>query len=134
MSRKERRPNVLSLHSMGSAAFPRFVISDQSLRYWSGTDWTLNKDEALVYEDGNAGCEEMQRLLKLNFKHLPLRHFRAPVYLDLYSDQNFSLKELEKWLVQVSKLLIDPAPIGNGPVEGSLGLVRINWSELEEVP
>jgi hypothetical protein len=69
----------------------------------------------------------------LNYMNRPVRRFRAPVYLDLFSDKPIPLKELTDWLVKVSKLLIDSPRFGNGPIEGSLGLARIQWNELEEI-
>jgi hypothetical protein len=40
---------------------------------------------------------------------------------------------LADWCVNVAKLLMDTPTVGNGPVQGSLGLARIEWSEIEEL-
>lgn len=134
MGRKEHKPVVLSLLPCGSSVFPRYRIVDSHARFYTGEGWSQREEEGLVYEDSNLGCHKMQQLLLLPYKHLPVRQFRAPVYLDLYSDhQSFSKLELEEWLVKVAKLLIDPSPLGNAPFEESLGLLRVNWSEIEEV-
>ncbi len=128
----ERPTTVLSLHQIGTSAFPRFAISDQFLRFFDGHGWTLDARKALLFSDSNLACQEMQGLLMIDYAHKPVRRFRAPVYLDLYSDRPVSLEELQDWLVKVSKLLIDSPTHGNGPVD-SLGLCRISWSELEEM-
>lgn len=129
----ERQPIVLSLHQMGTSAYPRFAIGDQFARWFDGQSWSEDESRALLFSDSNFACQEMQRLLMLNYMNRPVRRFRAPVYLDLFSEKPIPLKELTDWLVKVSKLLIDSPRFGNGPIEGSLGLARINWSELEEV-
>ena len=127
------RPIVLSLINMGTPDFPRFAISDQFLRYFDGQNWTPDQSRALLFSDDNLACHEMQRLLMLDYMGKPLRRFRAPVYIDLYASNEVTLDQLAAWLVRVAKLLIDSPKHGNGPVEGTLGLCRINWDELEEI-
>jgi hypothetical protein len=127
------RPIVLSLINMGTPDFPRFAISDQFLRYFDGQSWTPDQSKALIFSDDNVACEEMQRLLMVEYMGKPVRRFRAPVYIDLYTDKMISRPELQDWLLRCAKLLIDSPKHGNGPVEGTLGLCRINWDQIEEI-
>ncbi len=129
----ERPTTVLSLHQMGTSAFARYSIGDQFLRYFDGHGWTTEANKALLFSDSNFACQEMQRLLMIDYADRPLRRFRAPVCIDLFSEGPVSLEDLQDWLVKVSKLLIDSPTHGNGPLEGTLGLCRILWSELEEI-
>jgi hypothetical protein len=129
----ERPTKVLSLHQMGTSAYPRFAIGDSFLQFFDGRGWTLDASKALLFSDSNFACQEMQRLLMIDYANMPMRRYRAPVYIDLFSDRPVPLEELQDWLVKVSKLLIDSPTHGNGPMAGSLGLARINWTELEEV-
>jgi len=129
----ERPTTVLSLHQMGTSTFPRFAIGDQFLRFFDGRCWTTDASKALLFSDSNFACQEMQRLLMIDYANMPVRRFRAPVYIDLFSHRPVTLEELQDWLVKVSKLLIDSPTHGNGPCDGTLGLTRINWSELEEI-
>lgn len=129
----ERPTTVLSLHQMGTSAFPRYAIGDAFLRYFDGHGWTTDPSKAVLFSDSNFACQEMQRLLMIDYTDMPIRRFSAPVYLDLFSDRPVSMEELEDWLLRVSKLLIDSPKQGNGPIAGSLGLARINWSELKEI-
>lgn len=130
----ERRPIVLSLVSRGSPEFPRYAIADQFLRYWTGETWSDDEDHGLLFADPNTACDEMQKLLMVDYMDKPVRRFRAPIYVDLYTANDVTLRDLKDWLFKVSRLLIDSPKHGNGPVEGSLGLCQIDWSELEEVP
>jgi hypothetical protein len=129
----ERRPIILSVHPAGTPQYPRYFISDQYKRVWTGEGWSEDERDGLLYGDSNAACVEIQRLLKLEFLEKPVRRFRAPVYLDLFADKPLTKQEIARWLGKVSKLLIDAPEHGNGPVEGTLGLVRIEWGEMKEV-
>lgn len=129
----EKRPVVLSLINKGTPDHPRFLISDQFMRFYDGEAWTENEEKGLLYADSNEACKEMQRLLAVDYEGLPVRRFRAPIYLDLYAASDIPIHEVASWLVRVARLLIDSPKFGNGPVEGALGLTHIDWTELEEI-
>lgn len=132
---EEKRPVLLSLVQGGTAEFPRYTICDQYLRYWSGNGWTEQRDEknAEVYADVKDACDMIQKLLLLNHEDLPCRRYRAPVFIELYTDQEIDLSDVKSWLVRVSRLLLDSPQYGNGPLAGTLGLCRIDWNLLDEV-
>ncbi len=129
----EKPPIILSVHSAGTPQFPRYFISDQFKRVWTGEGWSEDERDGLLYGVPNDACVEVQRLLMLDYVDKPVRRFRAPVYVDLFSDKELTKEQVARWLVKVSKLLIDSPEHGNGPVEGTLGLVRIEWGEMREV-
>ncbi len=131
----EKRPIVLSIHSTGTPDFPRFLISDQRLRYWTGEEWSDQGDQsnALIYADSNQAINEMQKLLTMQYENMPVRRYRAPLFIDLYSEKEVSIRDLQKWLVKVTKLLIDSPRYGNGPVDGSLGICRIEFGDMEKI-
>lgn len=124
---------ILSVHRTGTPQFPRYVIGDQFNRVWSGDGWSENERDGLLYGDSPEACLEVQRLLQLEYTDKPVRRFRAPVYLDLYADEPLPTVQIVRWLSKASRLLIDSPQQGNGPAEGTLGLVRIEWGEIEEV-
>lgn len=131
----ERQPIFLSVVAAGTPEFSRFRICDCFNRFWTGTDWSEPGEDhrGLIYADSNRACHEVQRLLMLEYMDRPCRVFRAPVEVRLFADRDISQKELKAWLLKCSKLLIDAQGQGNGPCEGSLGLVSIHWHELNEV-
>jgi hypothetical protein len=130
---EERRPIILSVHQTGTPQFPRWMVGDQFNRLWTGEGWADDEAKALRFASSNEACHEVQRLLLLNYTQLPHKRYRAPVYIDLFCDHDLSEIEIKRWLHRVAKLLIDSPTHGNGPVEGSLGLTTICWSELEEI-
>jgi hypothetical protein len=131
----EKRPIVLSIHSAGTPEFPRFIISDQFLRYWTGEEWSKQSDQssALIYSDSNDAIDEMHKLMTMQYEKLPVHRYRAPLYIDLYSDSEVSVRDLRHWLVKTTKLLVDSPRYGNGPVSGSLGICRIEFGEMENL-
>jgi hypothetical protein len=132
---QEQKPIILSLIPSGNPDFPRYMISDQYLRYWGNEGWTEQKDidNAIVYASSGLALEQMQQLLMTEHVGQPAHRYVAPIIIDLYSDEKVSLRDLQAWLTKVSKLLIDSPEHGNGPVSGSLGLCRIDWGQLREV-
>lgn len=131
---KEKRPVILSLVPLGTPEYPRYVIADQYLRYWTGDSWTEQKDDAhaLVYANSNDALHDMNKLLMVDHEKKQVKRYRAPMYIDLYSDGTISKRELQMWLLKATKLIIDSPKHGNGPIAGSLGSCRINFGELEE--
>jgi hypothetical protein len=132
---KETRPIILTVTNAGTPEFPRYLIANQFLQYFTGDGWTRQGDQrgGLVYRDANDALQTTSSLLLLKHEHLPVKCFRAPLYLQLHSPDEVSMKELQLWLFRATKLLVDSPRYGNGPVAGSLGICRIEYSELEEV-
>ena len=132
---KEKQPIILSLIPRGNPEFPRYSISDQYLRYWTGETWTEpGKDQtALLYSSSNEALIEMNRLLVVEHSTLTVTRYVAPIYIELRSEKPIPMDELKRWLLRATKLLIDSPKHGNGPVAGSLGSCRIEYGELEEI-
>jgi hypothetical protein len=104
------------------------------MRYFDGVGgWTEDEAKAVRFASSNEACVEAQRLLMIPYMGLPVRRFRAPVFLDLFCGHEIPVKDIQKWLVRTCKLLVDSPRQGNGPVEGSLGVVNIAWGEIERV-
>jgi hypothetical protein len=132
---KERPPIILSVVQAGTPEHPRFKVADQSMRYWTGELWSEPNEEhqGLLYANSIDACIETQWLLILEYMDKKHKRFKATMYLDLFCDENVPRDKLIRWLVRVSKLFLNNDEHGNGPLEGSLGLCRIEWGELQEV-
>lgn len=128
------QPLILSLHYRGNVKFPRYIVSDQYLRYWTGEDWTEqhNEAKAFVYASVNAAMEDMHKLLKATYKDKPVFKYVVPLHIELFSDQKVNMNDLIQWLVNSTKLIMDTPKHGNGPMVGSYGSCRIDYSELKE--
>jgi len=133
--REEKKPLILSLINAGTPEHPRFMISDQYLRYWGGSHgWTAQQDQsnAVLFASSNEALGMMHTLMLVRHCDLPKKVFTAPVVIELYSPEQVSVRDLQQWLVRAAKLLIDTPRHGNGPVEGAYGAVRVDWGQLKE--
>ena len=126
MSDQNPTPIVLTGHRRGVPEFERFVISDQYLRYWTGSEWSSKENDAQVFCDNNEALERVQKLLLLDLGPMPVRRFQAPILLDLYSDREISVRDLQAWPTKVAQLLMDTPRHGNGPFSGTLGLCFVD--------
>lgn len=126
------QPKILSIRERGTVEYPRWCIADNLGRFFDGAEWSTEECSALLYADLNAACHDLQTLQKVAFQNKRVRRYRAPVYVEVYSDQKLSLDQIRGWLLRVSRLLIDSPIHGLGPAPGTLGLVRIEWNELKE--
>lgn len=134
MSKKEKRPFFMSVINLGTPEFPRFCIADQKLRYWTGEKWTRPKQDslALVYATEKSAIDDMYKLMTKDYSHLKKKTYKVPLYVEVFSDTDIPLRDLKWWLFRTTKVIVDSPSYGNGPVEGSLGTVRIEYSEMNE--
>ena len=123
---------VLSLVSTGTPQHPRFMISDSSDKFWTGTDWTEHESDGCLFASVNDAGRAIQEILLAEYGQKPMRRFVAPVCVDLYSETDVPLDQIRDWLVRVARLTVDAEQHGNGPVEESLGLTMIDWNKLRE--
>jgi hypothetical protein len=122
---------VLSIIATGTPQHPRFMISDSSDNFWTGSDWTEHESDGCLFANVNDAGRAIQKILLAEYGQKPMRRFVAPVYVDLYSETDVTLDQIRDWLVKVSRLTVAEMH-GNGPVEDSLGLTMIDWSKLKE--
>lgn len=135
MSQQEKQPFFMSVINLGTPEFPRYGIADQNLRFWNGDGWTEPEADAgaRVYNTEKDATDAMQGIMTQDHRHLQKKLFMAPVYIEVYSDKDISLRDLKMWLFRTTTVTVDSPRHGNGPVEGSLGIVRIEYSEMKEV-
>lgn len=126
------RPIILSIHHVGAEKFRRHVISDQWLRYYTGSGWDLDLKKALLYHDSPAACQAVHEILLAEFDGTKVRRFQAPIQIELFAGEDISIEDLRRWLTDVAKLLMDSPKYGNGPMQGTLGLTSIDWDQLKE--
>lgn len=124
---------ILSIHVTGPPDHPRFIIADADSKFWTGDEWSDEEAEARLFASVNDAALAIHEILLAEHGHKPHRQFVAPVYIDLFADADLSEKEIRDWLVRAARLTIDPDKHGNGPVEGTLGLCRIEWRHLREI-
>ena len=129
-----QQPVVLSLVSVGTPLFPRYMLSDKHGRVWTGADWTEDEEDGLLYACINSAGRAIQELLKKHCSHKNLTRYVAPIYLDLYCDHSVPKVIIEDWLYKVARLIVDAPTHGNGPMDGTLGLLQVEWTKLRKIP
>ncbi len=124
---------VLSLVTTGPLDHPRFLIADPHYKFWTGDDWSEEEADGCLFATVNDAGQAVQEIMLTEHGDKPMRRFVAPVFLDLYADTDLTLDQITEWLVKVARLIIDAEEHGNGPVDNSLGLTKIDWSKLKEI-
>lgn len=136
MPKKREKPTpILSVLAAGTPEHPRFVIADQFLRYWTGEHgWSEQHDlaAARLFATSNEALKMVHTLLVIRHCDLPKKTYTAPVHIELYSPEPVTIQDLQQWLVRVTKLILDTTNHDNGPIAGSYGAVRIDFSQLKE--
>jgi hypothetical protein len=138
MPQKRDKPTpILSVLSAGTPEHPRFVIADQYLRYFAlEKGWSEQRDlsAATLFATCEEALQMIHTLLVVSHSDQPRKVYTAPVTIELFSLEQVSERDLQQWLMRVAKLILDTPKHGNGPVAGSYGSVRIDFSQLKEVP
>ena len=77
---------------------------------------------------------KMREILLAEHGQMAKRVFRAPIYLELYADDQIDQAIIEDWCLKATRLILHPDQ-GLGPdgESQSLGLVSVNWSQLQEI-
>lgn len=122
---------VLQLEQLGTEAAPRYKIVDPHGDFWDEQDSKWVYDGGTLYSDLNKAGEEMVRLVKLHYAHLPVREFRVPVEVVVHS-QDLTQTEIEDYLLKSARLFIDTDKHGNGPKPGTLVTLRVCWDKMKE--
>lgn len=127
-----RSPLYLTVEETGPPAFRRWRLVDRAGRAWTGSGWSAAPNAGLLFGTNQSACFEAQKILMTDHVAKPVRRFLAPVYIDVYSDEEFGVEQLRHWLVRAARLNIDYAGAGFGPLNDSLGLLRIEWGNVRE--
>ena len=101
---------------------------------WDDEQQEFVETGGTLYHDVNPATMKMREILLAEHGHKPVRKFRAPVYLELYADDQIDQATIEDWCLKATRLILHPDH-GLGPdgESHSLGLVSVNWSQLEEI-
>lgn len=136
MPKKREKPTpILSVLAAGTPEHPRYVIADQYLRYFAlEKGWSEQHDmsAATLFATTQEALQTIHTLLVIRHCDLPKKTYTVPVTIELYSSEQVSERDLQQWLMRVSKLILDTPRHGNGPVAGSYGSVRIDFSQMKE--
>ena len=124
---------ILTLENRGSISHPRFVLMNSYGWVFSEEAGEFVEKGGTLYYRVNDATTKMREILLAEHGDKPVRKFRAPVYLELYATEEIDQSVIEDWALRATRLILHPEQ-GLGPGgDHNLGLVSINWGQLEEI-
>lgn len=124
---------IITLHNRGSIQHPRYVLMNSYGWCWDDEGQEFVEKGGTLYHDVNPAMLRMRELMLEDFEGQPVRTFRAPVYLELHTTEEIKQSVIEDWLLRCTRFILHSDQYGLGPVNNSLGLVSVNWGELQEI-
>lgn len=125
-------PLVLSVIPKGNPNHRRFMLSNQLKQVWNGTDWSFDESKALLFANENELGKACEQILKESLHDKTVFRFTAPVTVEVLSDFVPCMLDLQFWLIHAARLYVDYLQCGNGPNEGGVVLLSIDWTKMEE--
>jgi len=124
---------ILTLENRGSISHPRFVLMNSYGGVFCEERGEFVESGGTLYYRVNDATTKMREILLAEHGDKPVRKFRAPVYLELYSTQDIPNCLIKDWALRATRLILHPEQ-GLGPGGNqNLGLVSIIWGDLEEI-
>lgn len=114
----------------GTPDHPRYLISDDQGRYWSGVFWVDTETDAQLFFDLGSVGRTIRDIYLTHWRGTPCNQYIVPCIIEMFGEQNIDMAELKLWLAKAATVLIDHKQFGKGPIEDSLVLPRINWNEM----
>jgi hypothetical protein len=125
-------PSVLRV---GKEGMERYLVTDQTNRFWTGSDWTKPgvRKRALLYHTSEKADLVCQSLRVALHGHLHHTRFQAPFKVQLWTNKRGDFPALQAWIRKNTKLSLDTST-GIGPVDGSYDTTRLDHNHLIEIP
>lgn len=120
----------LEIQSTGNPQFPRFLIANDNGEVWDGTAWTLNRDKAILFTEGQTVARQFRELEEAQAAHLPLHEFGVTLNIRVRSPRPVSQEELANYLEKTVSILIDRSK-GDGEFDGVVQM-DVTWKEMKE--
>lgn len=112
----------------GSEEWPRFVVRDGRCRFWTGSTWSDQEAEALLFDEQHRA---MKAALELTLGS-KLRHFITTVDVFVEGDEPITIEQLRRFLE--ANCFVWLGNDGSDPAFEKLRVdVDVDWDELEIV-
>jgi hypothetical protein len=125
-------PSVLRV---GKDGMDRYLVTDQTNRFWTGTDWTKPgvRKRALLFHTAKKAHLVCDSLLVALHGHLHHTRFQVPFKVQLWTNKRGDFPALQAWIRRTTKLFLDIST-GIGPVDGSYASTKLDHDHLIEIP
>ncbi len=126
-------PVIPVVLAWGTPQHLRYVITDTSGRFWTGSGWSSRQRDAVLYAGHSDAGYAAQRILLQHFRRSPVfQVFSVPLEMQVFSDVEISSDDFKQFAKKLVKLGALYADHGTGPTPGSLVLPRLNWRRLTQ--
>lgn len=109
-----------------------YIVRPSDGLYWTGSCWSYQRHEALLYENLQLCHEDYQRLITQDYAHKPIQYFKVVTHVVVRSDVPVTKKQVRRYLEKAYRGIVDTDACGDGPVEGSLVILRTDFDTLSE--
>ena len=123
-------PLILSLISKGSPTHKRFLIANQFQEVFTGSGWSFDEDDGLLFSKNEEIGLVCSKLLKESTEGKNVYKFISQVEVEIRSDTVPCILDLQFYLMQAARLYLDYQKCS--PVEDGVILLSIDWTKLEE--
>lgn len=100
-----------------SKSFPRFMLTREGspILYWTGSDWSEQKEQAALYADPDECLKDMQAFRVQDYGPCIKQAYEVPFTVEVYSHQAIDLDDLKSWLNKSLGFYVDSKTFGDGP-------------------
>lgn len=120
---------MISLVKRGTKAFPRYVLAKadeyKNAVYWNGLTWSQDEAAAILFENVTECLWTHHDLMMESVGDLPCHRYVAPLYIEVYGKKP-KLSDLRKWLEKAVRIVVESPKYGDGPTNGSLGVLILD--------
>jgi len=118
-----------------STTFPRFMLTRENdpALYWTGTDWSEQKEQAALYADPDEVLKDMQTFRVKDFGPCMKQTYEVPFTVEVHSHQAVNIDDLKLWLNKSLGFYVDTQTFGNGP-NGSLVVAVLRIHDIKPAP
>jgi hypothetical protein len=122
------------VQACGTQQYLRYVVTDTTGRFWTGSAWANRHKDALVYSDHHDAAAAAHRILWKQFqrRHTVYQQFVVPLEMQVFATAEVSPADLKQYAKKVVKLGALYADHGTGPIPDSLVLPRLNWGRMTQ--
>jgi hypothetical protein len=111
----------LQIETVGRPEWPRWIIKDEIDRVFTGSEWSGNRKEALLFADRS--FVELERN-RLSAEFVP-QVFQVNVLIEVLSNQPLSMEQIKEYMTKHARVEINSD--GEHPCSYATFDVEIDW-------
>lgn len=110
----------------GTLEFPRFRLYDRRQGYWTGSTWSRDEDDGLLYADFERACRDLREIKLTETPDRNKRRYAATVVVDVICEKPVDMAELTAFLSKTARLVV-----GEAAPNGAMVFVQIDWTTMK---